>query len=61
VDRLKHLFDLNASIETGERFEVDLFVKNLLDEYGILNAPFSFAGSVVRPRTIGATHRYSME
>ncbi len=56
-----NLFDLNAAISVGDHVEIGLFVKNLTDEYGILNAPFSFAGSVVRPRTIGATVRYSMK
>lgn len=37
-----------------------VLVKNLFDEYGILNAPFSFAGSVTRPRTIGANLRFNL-
>ena len=52
-----HIFDLNVSAQLSERVNASLFVKNLADEYGILNAPFSFAGSVTRPRTIGLTLR----
>ncbi len=55
-----HIVDLNASITVADRIEVGLFAKNLFDQYGILNAPFSFAGSVQRPRTIGATVRFSL-
>ena len=40
--------------------ELGVFAKNLFDTYGILNAPFSFAGSITRPRTIGATLRFSL-
>jgi outer membrane receptor protein involved in Fe transport len=56
-----HIFDLNASIMLQERLELGVFVKNLFDEYGVLNAPFSFAGSVTRPRTIGASLRFSLD
>jgi len=55
-----HLIDLNASITVDERIEVGVFAKNLFNQYGILNAPFSFAGSVARPRTVGATVRFSL-
>src|SRR3546814_13203225 len=56
-----HLVDLNASITVNERIELGLFAKNLFNQYGILNAPFAFAGSVARPRTIGASVRFSLE
>jgi iron complex outermembrane receptor protein len=55
-----HIIDLNASITVAERIELGVFAKNLFNQYGILNAPFSFAGSVARPRTIGATVRFSL-
>jgi iron complex outermembrane recepter protein len=55
------LIDLNAAITVAKRFEIGLFAKNLFDQYGILNAPFSFAGSVVRPRTIGANLRFRLD
>ncbi len=54
------IVDLNASVDIGNGIEVGAFVQNLFDTYGILNAPFSFAGSVTRPRTIGATLRFNM-
>lgn len=53
-----HLFDLNATFTLSDQIEAGLFVKNVFDEYGILNAPFSFAGSVTRPRSAGVTLRY---
>ena len=55
-----HLVDLNASVTVADRVELGLFAKNLFNQYGILNAPFAFAGSVARPRTIGATVRFSL-
>ena len=55
-----HIIDLNASVAVGDRIELGLFAKNLFNQYGILNAPFSFAGSVARPRTIGASLRFSL-
>ncbi|WP_428680699.1 TonB-dependent receptor [Sphingopyxis sp.] len=55
-----HIIDLNASITVADRVELGLFAKNLFNQYGILNAPFSFAGSVTRPRTVGATLRFSL-
>ena len=55
-----HLVDVNASIEVVDGLEVGVFAKNLLNQYGILNAPFSFAGSVTRPRTIGASVRFGL-
>jgi iron complex outermembrane receptor protein len=54
------LVDLNASIRIGEGMEAGVFAKNLFDTYGILNAPFSFAGSVTRPRTVGASLRFGL-
>jgi outer membrane receptor protein involved in Fe transport len=54
------IVDLNASIRIAERIEAGLFAKNLFDTYGILNAPFSFAGSVTRPRTVGASLRFGL-
>jgi iron complex outermembrane receptor protein len=54
------LVDLNASFRVAEGIEAGLFAKNLFDTYGILNAPFSFAGSVTRPRTIGASLRFGL-
>ncbi|MEG3168468.1 TonB-dependent receptor [Sphingomonas sp. LB3N6] len=54
------LIDLNASIRVADGIEAGVFAKNLFDEYGILNAPFSFAGSVTRPRTIGASLRFGL-
>ncbi|GAB5352409.1 TonB-dependent receptor [Qipengyuania sp. 483] len=53
-----HIVDLNASAEIQPNLELSIFAKNILDSYGILNAPFSFAGAVARPRTIGATLRF---
>lgn len=55
-----NIIDVNASITVADRVEIGIFAKNLFDQYGILNAPFSFAGSVTRPRTIGATARFSL-
>ncbi|USI78428.1 TonB-dependent receptor [Sphingopyxis sp. USTB-05] len=55
-----HVIDLNASVTVSDRIELGLFAKNLFNQYGILNAPFSFAGSVARPRTIGASVRFSL-
>jgi outer membrane receptor protein involved in Fe transport len=54
------IVDLNASFDVTEGVEVGAFVQNLFDTYGVLNAPFSFAGSVTRPRTIGATLRFNL-
>lgn len=56
-----HLFDINASAQISDGVELGVFVKNVFDEYGILNAPFSFAGSVTRPRTIGASLRFDLK
>ncbi|HWW58493.1 MAG TPA: TonB-dependent receptor [Sphingopyxis sp.] len=55
-----NLIDLNASVTVNEKIEIGLFAKNLFNQYGILNAPFSFAGSVARPRTVGATVRFGL-
>lgn len=54
-----HIVDLNASVNVTDQVELGVYAKNLFDEYGILNAPFSFAGSVTRPRTIGALLRWN--
>jgi outer membrane receptor protein involved in Fe transport len=56
-----HIVDLNAAFTVADRIELGLFAKNLFNQYGILNAPFSFAGSVTRPRTIGASLRFSLD
>ena len=56
-----HIVDLNASLHLADRIEIGAFAKNLFNQYGILNAPFSFAGSVTRPRTIGASLRFSLD
>ena len=55
-----HIVDLNASFAVTEGLEAGLFFKNLFNEYGVLNAPFAFAGSVTRPRTLGASLRFSL-
>ena len=55
-----HIVDLNASIAVAEGVELGAFAKNLFNEYGILNAPFSFAGSVTRPRTLGVSLRFGL-
>ena len=55
-----HIMDLNASVTVSDRIEIGVFAKNLFNQYGILNAPFSFAGSVARPRTIGASVRFNL-
>ena len=56
-----HIFDFNASAEVTDNVELAVYVKNLTNTYGILNAPFSFAGSVTRPRTFGATLRVAFK
>jgi outer membrane receptor protein involved in Fe transport len=56
-----HIVDFSASMDAGQGLELGVFVKNVFDQYGILNAPFSFAGSVARPRTVGAVLRFSLE
>ncbi|HEV7340190.1 MAG TPA: TonB-dependent receptor [Sphingopyxis sp.] len=56
-----HIVDINAAFTVADRIELGLFAKNLFNQYGILNAPFSFAGSVTRPRTIGASLRFSLD
>lgn len=56
-----NIVDLNGSITVADKVELGLFAKNLFNQYGILNAPFSFAGSVTRPRTIGATVRFRLD
>ena len=56
-----HLFDLNVSAQVQPGIDVDVFVKNLTDEYAVLNAPFAFAGSITRPRTIGASLRVALD
>ncbi len=56
-----NIVDLNGSVTVADKIELGLFAKNLFNQYGILNAPFSFAGSVTRPRTIGATIRLRLD
>jgi outer membrane receptor protein involved in Fe transport len=52
-----NVFDLRAFIGIGDHYRVLAFVDNLLDKYGVLNAPFATqavpAGSIIRPRTYG--------
>ncbi len=55
-----NLIDVNASVMVNNRIELGLFAKNLFNQYGILNAPFSFAGSVTSPRTIGVSVRFKL-
>lgn len=59
-----HVFDVTASVSVTPNVEVMLFAKNLFDEYGILNAPFTDAlapaGSIVRPRTLGLRVDWSL-
>ena len=48
-----------------EKLSLALFANNLLDEYGVLNAPFADfyvipLGSVTRPRTIGLRVNYNL-
>ena len=54
-----HLVDLNAFASISDQVEVGFYAKNLFDEYGILNAPFTFAGSITRPRTVGVILRWN--
>ena len=54
-----HLVDLNAFASVSDQVEVGFYAKNLFDEYGILNAPFTFAGSITRPRTVGVILRWN--
>jgi len=54
------IVDVRASMKLGETTDVAIFANNVLDEYGLLNAPFADfypqpLGSVVRPRTVGLT------
>ena len=56
-----HIVDLNAFINVNDNVELGIFAKNIFDQYGVLSAPFSFAGAVARPRTIGATLRFNMQ
>ena len=55
-----HVVDLNASIAITDQVELGVFAKNLFNDYSLLNAPFDFAGSVTRPRTIGASLRFNL-
>jgi len=55
-----HTLDINASAEVIPGLDLSVFAKNVTNSYGILSAPFSFAGSVSRPRTFGLSLRYSM-
>ena len=59
------LIDLRLTATISEQLDVSLFVDNVADEYGILNAPFSDffpqpLGSVTRPRTWGLTLNWNM-
>ena len=59
-----NIWDFRASATVREGVTVSLFVNNLADEYGVLNAPFADffvppLGSVTRPRSYGL--RVSME
>ena len=56
-----HIVDLTAFMNLTDNIELGVYAKNIFDQYGILSAPFSFAGAVVRPRTIGGTVRFSMQ
>jgi iron complex outermembrane receptor protein len=56
-----HIVDLTAFINVTDKVELGVFAKNIFDQYGILSAPFSFAGAVARPRTVGATLRFNMQ
>jgi len=56
-----HIVDLNAFMNLTDNIELGVYAKNIFHQYGILSAPFSFAGAVVRPRTVGATVRFSMQ
>ncbi|MEH6789330.1 TonB-dependent receptor [Parasphingorhabdus sp.] len=56
-----HIVDLTAFVNVTDKVELGVFAKNIFDQYGILSAPFSFAGAVVRPRTFGATVRFNMQ
>jgi len=56
-----HIVDLTAFMNLTDNIELGVYAKNIFDQYGILSAPFSFAGAVVRPRTVGATVRFSMQ
>lgn len=56
-----HIVDLTAFMNLTDNVELGVYAKNIFDQYGILSAPFSFAGAVMRPRTVGATVRFSMQ
>jgi len=53
-----NLYNLKASVVKGP-YEVNFYINNLFDQYGIVNAPYATPSSmlvtVVRPRTIGLT------
>jgi iron complex outermembrane recepter protein len=59
-----HVVDARATA-TVSSLQFSLFVNNVLDEYGVLNAPFADfgtpLGSVVRPRTIGLSVDWAFE
>jgi len=60
-----HLVDARATLQVQENVEVALYVENLFDKYGILNAPFSDfypqpVGSITRPRSIGLKFSWSL-
>ena len=59
------IVDLRINATVNEKLSLSLFANNLLDEYGILNAPFADfyvipLGSVTRPRTIGLRVNYNL-
>ena len=60
-----HIVDLRAGLKFSDALDVSVFANNLLDEYGVLNAPFASSafplGSVTRPRTIGVTMNWSFQ
>jgi outer membrane receptor protein involved in Fe transport len=59
-----NIVDLRVSITAFDNVKLLAFANNVLDEYGILNAPFTDAvapaGSIVRPRTIGLRLDWSL-
>ena len=59
------IVDLRITASVNEKLSFALFANNLLDEYGVMNAPFADfyvipLGSVTRPRTIGLRMNYNL-
>jgi len=57
------IVDMRLSVQPTEKMSVSLFMNNVLDEYGTLNAPFADfyvvpLGTVTRPRTYGLRLNY---